>query len=891
MKKYLLAFSILLLSAPTFAQGLLDQKVTISIEKLSLEETIYALIDQADVNIAFNHDILPEKLIDRSFRNTPLKNILQEIFRGTPLAFSVIGQQIVLFEKEVLPQPKKYTISGFLTDAATGELLIAASVYDKRSGKGTATNEYGFYSLTLLEGPADLQFSYLGFNSAYKSLNLNANVELNLTLDANLMLEEVIVTDADSTLEVRNTGMSFENIDVKDTKELPKLGGESDIIRTTHLLPGVQTGTDGVGGIYVRGGSLGQNLILIDDVPVYNVSHAAGVFSIFNTDAVRSAKLVKGGFPARYGGRTSAVLDIRTKEGNLKEIKATGNIGLLSASASIEGPMQKDKSSFFISGRGSFINWYLKPASRYVKENQGQIGETSYDFFDFNAKFNFRFTDKDKIYISLYNGSDGFANDGMASDIVAIPNGLTADTSYFIVDANYGESLEWGNSVAAFRWNHLFSNKLFANTTITYSRLNLGLEYVSGDSTVNLQNQTTIGRNLDVGNYSSSIEDFGVKLDFSLIPSTTHYLRFGVGSTRHLFNPGVLVFDESAPNTQVQGVISNGVVQSGEFFAYVEDEMQLFDKLTVNAGLRATSLSVTTKNYQSLEPRLSAYYQVVDGIGLKGSYSKMTQYLHLLTKSTIGLPTDLWVPSTDKVSPEQSWQLVGGIDLDFWKTGSISIEAYNKRMDNLLTYSEGANVISDWEENVRVGSGRSYGLEFLWRQKIGKKLDGWASYTWSRTTRQFADVNQGRTYNYRYDRTHNFKMAFSYKVKKWLNITGNWLFSTGLAYSLPLQSYVNDSVPGIEPWPVTIDVIEQKNEFRMPYYHRLDLSFNFYFKTKGLSHSIQAGVYNLYNRRNPLYYNWVDDPVVVDGEVVRRRRFVEVVLLPTLPSLSYSINF
>ena len=422
MKKYLLALSILLLPATIFAQEILDRKVSVSIKDLSIEEALYYLIDNQSVNFSFNNDLLPDKIVSLRFKNTALKIVLKALFKDTAIGFKAIGKQVVLFRREIPPPVKKFTISGFLTDAASGENLIAANIYDHQSGKGTVTNEYGFYSLTLTEGQADLQFSYLGYNSVFRPVDLKQDVELSLALDASLTLAEVIVTDSDSTIEIRNTGMSSEEININDVKELPKLAGEADLIRTTHLLPGIQTGADGVGGIYVRGGNLGQNLILIDDVPVYNVSHTAGIFSIFNTDAIRSAKLVKGGFPARYGGRISSVLDVRTKEGNLKEVKASGNIGLLASSFSLEGPIQKDKSSFFISGRGSFLNWYLRPLSRYAKEIRNQTGETNYKFFDFNAKLNFRFTEKDKIYISIYNGLDRFENYGGSSDTLGLIN-------------------------------------------------------------------------------------------------------------------------------------------------------------------------------------------------------------------------------------------------------------------------------------------------------------------------------------------------------------------------------------------------------------------------------------------------------------------------------------
>ena len=893
MKKLVLFIALTLALVPVLAQDLLDRAVSVDIDNLTLEEALFYLMDKEGVHLSFSNDLIPDKRVTLQRKNIPLSEVLYLLLKEVSIDFRVVGRQVVLYRRDLVlpPAKKKFTISGFIRDEQTRELLIGASIYDRNSGKGTVTNEYGFYSLSLTEGEVDLQFSYLGYVTFNQAFKLMEDREINLQLSASLTLAEVVVIAKDSSLLQRNSAMSVNEIDINDVERLPKLAGESDVIRTVHLLPGIQTGADGIGGIHVRGGNVGQNLILIDDVPVYDVSHAAGIFSIFNTDAIRSAKLVKGGFPARYGGRVSSVLDIRTKEGNLKEFKAKANVGLLTASVSAEGPMRKDYSSFFVSGRGSFLDLYLRPVSRYYKDLLGETGETAYDFYDFNAKLNFSFTEQDKVYISVYAGGDDFRNFGQASDVVGVTNVLVNDTTFFRLDTDYSENLSWGNTVAAFRWNHLFNNKLFLNSTVTYSRLELDLAYSSTDSIVDLAEDLTIFRDVDFGAYLSSIEDFGAKLDFNLIPSTEHYLRFGVGTTRHLFNPGVLFFNESVSQGTGTDVLPSRVVQSSEFYAYFEDEIDL-GKLMLNVGFRATNLSVETKTYQFLEPRVSAYYQVFEKFGIKASYSKMTQYLHLLSRSGIGLPTDLWVPSTRNIEPQVAYQYVAGFDLSLGKSASLEVETYHKRMENLLTYSEGANILGNWEENVTVGSGTSSGIEFMLKKRFGQNAKGWLSYTYSRTNRTFEEINFNRSYPYKYDRTHDFKLAFTHQFNKWLQLSTTWQIATGLAFTLPLETFTSNSVPGAEGFPIIVTLTEEKNNFRLPDYHRLDLSLNFAFHSKKLSHRFSLGGYNLYSRRNPLYYNWVNGQVVrVGDELVQPQRFVEVRLIPFLPSLSYSLQF
>lgn len=865
------------------AQTVTEQKISLSHQNQTIETILFSLIDDANIPLSFSSEILPNKKVTIEVKNETITVILDKLLQGTTIDYNFIANQIVLFKKK--PR-RKFTISGFLEDAETGERLIGASVFDRISYTGTTSNEYGFYSLTLPAGETEIGFSYLGYQSQLRQVNLRSDYTIHLALKSSVTLTEVLVISNDSLTEGSDRGASTHSINVSDIEHLPTLVGESDLIRTTQLFPGVQTGTDGVGGVYVRGGNASHNLIMIDGVPVYNVAHAAGIFSIFNTSAVRSAKLLKGGFPARYGGRLSSVLDVRTKEGNKKELKGRLDVGLVTSRLTLEGPIEKDKSSYFISGRLSYLDWYLKPYTMGLKEDNGEIGFTSYNFYDLNAKINYALSEKDRIYLSFYGGGDDFLDHGSSFNNFSIQT--NEGVQLYRYKGSRSDAINWGNKVGAFRWNHLFGKKLFANATATYSRLDVNLNYLNSDSLKLLDTGDLELGLLDVGRYQSSIEDIGGKIDFDWIPSTAHYFRFGAEFTRHLFKPGALVYDESSADANDGGEISNAPINSSEYVVYVEDEMNVNAALTLNLGLRATNLNVHGQNYFSFQPRASLYWQANANLGFKASYSEMTQYLHLLSNSRIGLPTDLWVPSTHNIKPQQSWQVVGGVDLKLGKAYHLSLEGYYKDMDNLLSYSEGAIFLNDWEENVTSGEGRAYGME-MFLQKTKGKTTGWLAYSLSWSDRQFENINFGRRFPFRYDRRHDLKLAVRHEFNTWFEMTANWVLSSGFMFNLPISKYYFPISDGSEVVPV-IDY-EEKNNRRMPIYHRLDIGFNFRINGPRIKHKISVGAYNLYNRSNPLYYDLKTTYLNENNRIVEEKQRVGVFLFPILPSLNYSLKF
>ncbi len=886
MKKslYILAV-VFFVSCKLVGQSVLDQPVSLELRKATLDQAFYAISDETGIDISFLNSILPKERINLIVTEEPLGKVLAHLLEGTGIEYKVIGQNIALFKYI----PKEYTISGYIEDERTGERLIGASIFDKKSQLAAFTNNYGFFSLTLQEGEVDLEISYLGYQKRQMAFDHQGNKKFRIKMRTDLTFDPVEIT---ALYQLRRnslqTAVSVDEINIGDVGLLPSLGGESDLIRTLHLYPGVQTGTDGIGGIFVRGGNPGHNLILIDDVPVYNLSHGAGLLSIFNTDAIRSAQLIKGGVPARYGGRLSSILDIRTKEGNLNEYSGKAELSMLTANASLEGPIIPGKASFFISGRQSVLNWFLKPYSRQYKRNRGEGGLTGYNFHDYSIKLNYTLDSLNKVYLSFYRNRDDFLNEGQKSTRFSARNQGGQIIPYQF-DQQFRESFDWGNTVSALRWNHIFTPKLFANTTLTYSKMWVNINYNHRDSLLTLGPDQLIARAYTLSQYNSSIEDVGAKIDFELTPNSNFKALFGISANNHLFEPGALQLNETSDELEGQLDFSNQRLGSTEYVAYLENHINVGSRLLLDLGLRATILSVTNRNYRVLQPRLAMKYRLSPKVILNASYGKTYQFLHLLSNSGFGFPTDLWVPSTRTIAPEEAWQSVLGLDWKISNAWSLKTEVYYKEMENLITYSEGVFFLSDWQRNITIGRGTSRGIETMLSKKWGR-LNGWLSYTLSWTDRQFANVNQGQVFPFKYDRRHNLGLAMIYKFSPSISFSANYSLSSGLAFSLPLQKY-DFQFSNFSNRPITALVYNGKNQYRLPAYHRFDIGVNASFKTAWLNHEVKVGVYNLYNRNNPLYYD-LRTSLLSDGESLREvKKFVQFRMIPFMPSLSYSVSF
>lgn len=783
---------------------------------------------------------------------------------------------------------KKITISGFVKEQGSQEQLPGVNVFVSDTPYGAVTNTYGFYSLTIPSGDsAILAFSFVGYSKIEKSVALDKDIQLNILLSSVTQLDEVVVSARRQEDYVSRTAqMSQIEIPIQQIKKIPAFFGEKDVLKVLQLMPGVQKGTEGQTGLYVRGGGPDQNLIILDDAVVYNANHLFGFFSIFNSDALKSVELTKGGFPARYGGRLSSVLEMNLKEGSKEKLHGEGGIGLISSRLTLEGPISKGKSSFLISGRRTYIDVLAAPLiARQQRGDDSQV-KPGYYFYDLNAKINFDLGQKDKIYASGYFGRDKFSVSEMSST------------------TNTRARLDWGNATATLRWNHLLNQKLFLNTSLIYSNFNFGVSSYSKD----MNSEGTISDEFSL-QYDSRIRDLGIKSDFDFYPSPKHAVKFGLLATFHKFVPSALAIQGSFIDIPIERSVQP--VRTLESGLYIEDTWQALDALKMNAGFRVSSFQTETKNYIRPEPRFSAALRLARDFSFKASYAHMNQYVHLLSNTGLGLPTDLWVPTTDRVAPQQSKQVAIGLAKDIENPAlTFTLEGYYKRMNNILNYKEGASFLSisgenanelSWEDNVTAGKGWSYGAEFLVHKKSGK-FSGWIGYTLSWTKWQFPELNFGKVFYPRYDRRHDLSVVGIYELNKKITLSATWIYGTGNALTLPLASYTgisdnfytrsNQGVASSTLWRGRqVNEYGEKNSFRAEPYHRMDVAIQFHKKKKRHERTWEFGLYNAYNRRNPFFYDIAEETSTSGSVTTTKTTLKRYSLFPVLPSFSYNFKF
>ncbi len=769
---------------------------------------------------------------------------------------------------------QKSTVSGYVKDSETGEAIIGARVYVPELKVGVATNVYGFYSLTLPNGEYEILFTSVGKDPQKMLVTLDGedivlNIESSPSRD---VLGTVTVTGEQKQHE--STEISTYSLPMSKVKALPVLLGEVDIIKTAQLLPGIQSGSEGSSGIYVRGGGPDQNLILLDGVPIYNANHLFGFFSVFNADAINSVKLVKGGFPAEYGGRLSSVIDIRMNEGDMKKIHGEGSIGIISSKLMLNGPIIKDKTSFMISARRTYIDFLARPFIAMANKNNADKASGGYFFYDVNAKINHIFNDNNRLYFSAYLGDDKF----YINSSIGYNDGSTANTN----ETTGG--LKWGNRIMALRWNHKFSPKLFSNVTLNYSNY----RFTTGFASKTYEDATPDNPWEDFSfEYLSGITDWGGNMNFYYYPGPNHKIQFGVGETYHTFKPGVNQLTINQSGTTTDTTFGSSKTYSHEFYGYVQDDFKIGNRFMANAGVHFSNFYVREKWYYAIQPRLALNFVLDEKSSLKASYSRTTQYLHLLTNTSIGLPTDLWVPVTDSVPPQQGHQVALGYTRELNKGFRVGGEVYYKTMDNQIEYKEGASFFGsnqDWENLIVVGSGYSYGMEVLLEKRTGKTT-GWIGYTLSWTNRKFDAINNGEYFPYRYDRRHDISVVLTHKFNDKIDIGVVWVYGTGNAVTLALQQY--NSLGDSEFGPSQVEHIDSRNNYRMPSYHRLDVGVNIHKEKRWGEATWSFGIYNAYNRKNPFYleYGYLKNSTN-DNKVLK-----QISLFPILPSISYSFKF
>lgn len=800
----------------------------------------------------------------------------------------------------LLAMGQNATVSGTVTDVRTGETLIGATVVDTRSGKGAVTNIYGHYSLTLRRDSVNLKVSYVGYEPQFFNLKLDRNQELNVKLSSSVTLDEVVIT-AERVGDVKSSQMSANVMTVEKIKSVPVMFGEADLIKALQLMPGVQSGSEGNSGMYVRGGGPDENLFLLDGVPLYNVSHMGGFFSAFNTDAVKNVTLYKGSFPARFGGRLSAVLDVTQNNGNDKELHGNFSVGLISAKFNLEGPLVKERTTFSFSMRRTYAELFVIPAIMWLNDitseeettgpavAQNAKFDAGYWFYDLNAKVTHKFSDRSRLYASFFVGDDKI-------------HGKVHTVTSLNEDINLGFANKWGNMVGALRWNYELTPKLFMDLAANYTQYsNSIVGSVEKWATPNDPNTSTIE-----GDYRSGIKEATLRADFDLTPTPEHLVKFGMSATRHWFTPEVAsasinYYDSIQMNQalQMDSNIFSGTVPANEFVLYAEDDWSITETVKLNYGLHLSAFKVQDQFYKSIQPRLSGRVMLSDDLSVKVGYARMTQYVHLLSTTSVTLPTDLWVPVTDRVEPMTSDQLAAGISYSRSGIADFSIEAYYKKMDNIIEYKDGATFFGsseNWENLVYSGRGWSYGVEFLIQREFGD-LTGWIGYTWSRSMRQFDRpgqvLNGGDPFPAKYDRRHDLSIVLNYKVSPRVDLSATWVFSTGNTASLAMQTYPiaaedpDDYDEGAVNPTGSVNVIEGRNNYRMPNYHRLDLGANFHRKFKRARRTISVSIYNVYNRQNPymLYRSRNDSYHGYPSALV------QLSIFPILPSVGYTLYF
>lgn len=765
----------------------------------------------------------------------------------------------------------QYTLSGYIEEAESQERLVGVSIYDADNFIGTTSNEYGFYSIRLpADTPMRLRSTHIGYADDEREIRLNSDTTINIVLSPDTQTLNTATVTAERSPIHRTSEMSTLKLSIKKVEELPIFLGEPDIMKTLQLMPGIQGGTEGTGDLHVRGGSPDQNLILLDGTPIYNASHLFGFFSVFNTDALKDVTVHKGGFPARYGGRLSSVINIISKDGDMQDWKGSWGIGLLSSRFLVEGPLKKDKTSLLITGRSTYYDLIMRPIVAFAPETNIPV----YGFQDINAKINHKFSEKDRLFFSLYGGVDRFS-----STIVDTDDGGGRS------EATFG--LKWGNWAATMRWNHLYNQRLFSNVSLYYTRYN----FQASTALTETDSTETSGFSQI---YNSMIRDLGLKADWSYIPSPKHYIRFGVSGVYHNFQPTATQFSVDDPaNISIDSMVGSPTIATLEPTIYIEDEWSPHPKIRANLGLHGSMFTNSSFSYTSLQPRVSLSVQTHKNWSTKASFSTMTQYIHLLSNTGVGLPTDLWVSSTANVEPQQSWQAALGIAGDLNEGAyELEIEGFYKENQNVIEYLEGTNFLEDgpetdfiaagvetWEDKITAGRGIAYGAEFLLKKNKGK-LNGWLAYTYSHSNRQFERLNRGEVFPYLYDRRHDISLVGTYRIGEKINLSANWNYTSGRPVTVPqtvFQAHPEASLNANAP----LQEFTDRNGYRLAPHHRLDISINLYKNKKRGKRTLSFALYNVYSRLNPFF-------VYVDG---RTPELNQITLFPILPSFNYKFVF
>ncbi|WP_291530051.1 TonB-dependent receptor [Bacteroides sp. UBA939] len=866
-----------------------EKRITIQAKDVSLADVFAQIEQQTGYSIAYGQSKIDvQKRISLSLKDASPDKALTEVLKGMGLSYKINGYHIILIPEatkppqSIRPQPAKrtFTINGRITDGGTSEVLIGCNVAGLSAGKGATTNSYGLYSLTLPQGNCKFTVSYMGYENFHLDFVLKKDTTINISLTPSaLELQEVSITATNRNLQVARLGNV--NVSLSMIKETPALLGESDLMKSLQYIPGVQNTAEGKSDLSVRGGSPDQNLILLDGIPIYNANHVFGFLSVFNTDALKNVTLYKSGFPARFGGRLSSVIDITTKDGNKDKFTGSATLGLLALKVNLEAPVIKDRTSFTFSARRSLVDLYLVPVQEWLDdEDSSSESKTNFFFYDINAKIHHKLNERTSLYAMAYNGRDKLENRHSES---ADPSGQKNSATQ--------QDWKWGNTIFATRLNTVLSPTLFMNTTLSYNqyRYNTSIDKsfaTTGENGNNVKFHNGL-------NYDSGIKDYAATADFEYIPASGHYIRAGASFIYHDFKPEVI--KQHISDDGVNKNIANPNVFAKESGVYVEDDWDITPKLRLNAGVRASLFNVDNKTYYAVDPRLAVRYMLSDRMSVKAGYTHMQQYIHLLSSNSLVLQTDMWVPVTASVRPMNSQQISIGGYYVIPRLFDISVEAYYKNMRNVIEYKDGASfagISSGWENKVEAGEGRAYGIEFSLERKEGRTT-GILSYALAKSERRFTEINNGKWFPARFDRRHTVNFRLTHQFGKKIDASLSWVYSSGDMATLPMMTAVTPDIP--DAWGIVnfAEQLDHRNNYRMPAQHRLDLGVNYTTGRKGSRYSVlNFSIYNVYNRMNPFkLYIEEEQTAKPDGEIATARRLMQISLFPIMPSISYTYHF
>lgn len=825
----------------------------LKMKNATLKEIVNQMEKKSDYTFVFNEKLDMQQRKNISIHDQPISEALNQVFVGTGIDWKLINNHIVL------GKAKNITISGYITEAKSMETLIGATVTDIKTGVSSFSNSYGYYTIQVNADSVKLQASYIGFKKVTKAFVVKKDTIINFQLqDSNTELNSVVVYKNENTIKA-GSAIELSSSDIKSTASSL---GEKDLMKTLQTIPGISNGFEGSGGIIVRGGTPDQNLILVDGAPLYNTGHQLNIFSVINGDAIKKVSMYKNNFPARFGGRLSSVMDIRLKDGDMQNYHADATLGLYTARINLEGPIIKGKTSFSFSTRRSYLDVY----QRVIINSDGN--ESVNYLYDINAKVNHKFSEKSRLYFSYYSGRDKQYDDIYYTSYSNLSSRSTHKNKY-----------SWGNDILSLRWNYIFNNKLFMNTSLTYNRYSY------------YNNQAENNTYKDISKYSYSFRKSGIKdwqsaVDLEYQLNNSHYIRFGTALIFHQFSPeinGSGIKDIGSNNENwILKYYLHEKMQGKEASVYGEDEFSVTDKLKTNYGLHLSMFHIQGKTYLGFEPRLSLTYQLSSKLIAKIAYSKMNQYVNLLSSNiAVNEPTDLWVPITKNLKPMISHQVSGGIFFDAKNGYNFSAEAFYKRMNNVLEYKDGMvwkDVFSSWDENIESGRAWIYGME-LSAQKTQGKFTTSIAYTLSWNNRQFSNINNGLKFNSRYDSRHNLVIRTSFNLNRKIDISASWVYMTGLRCTLPLEEY--ELLPSVDQgyYSSTVNHVGQRNNYKLSDTHHLDIDVRYQYSDRKMWN---FGIYNIYNRHNPytlnLYYS-------------RGSNITEKALFGIMPTVSYTYKF